>query len=192
MRCFVGTSLPTELADIAQFAREAIVTLDPGWRTEKWVSATNLHVTFAFLGDVGDESMTRLIDGLTHLSVPSFELGSPSLVAVPGARRAMMCWLEFLDAQGAGARLAAEIASVARDSGIAVEDSKTRFRPHATLVRSRRGRPFPREASRVVADRIEYGPRPTMSVPSVTVFTSTLAPAGPVYDSVATVILPAS
>lgn len=191
MRCFVGIELPSEFVALARVARETVVGLDPQWSAEKWVPDENLHVTVAFLGEVEDAALATLIEAMQGISTPRFELTSPSLVAVPDWHRARMCWLEFEDATLRSGRLADEVNRLALASGIAIEAETRRYRPHVTLVRSRRGRRLSASARDVFRERSGTAATSVMSVAVVTVFTSTLTTGAPVYEAVARIALEA-
>jgi len=188
VRCFVAAELSEPFLELCDGARERILDVDPAWRSEKWVPAENLHVTLAFLGEVDEAQMAGVVEGLHYLRVAPFDLVAPSLVPVPNHRRASMCWLEFGDPDHDAAALAAQIAQIAEGCGVPV-DVTQRFRPHVTLVRSRHGRRLAKSAATAFQETVtELGPG-SMSVSSVTVFTSTLARTGPVYTAAARIAL---
>lgn len=185
MRCFVGIPLPDPTRAALAAACDAVRESDPEWRGEKWVSAENLHVTLAFLGDVPAESVPSAIESIGRelVGICRFELPFSSLRPVPGARHARMLWASYSDPTGECAALAAAIDRACVGVDIALELRP--FKAHVTLARARRPR---RVGEPVVSalSRAESEVPPFMSVSSATLYSSTLTTAGPHYETLAT------
>ena len=183
MRCFVGIELDPRARDALVRAGERVRKADPSWAGEKWVRAENLHVTVAFLGDVPEDVAGDLADsiGARLADTAAFSLPFGRLRAVPNARRASMMWAVYLDPDGRGAALEHAVAGGCRPFGVTLEDRA--FRAHVTLVRARRPRHVGAEATATFDASAEAVP-PFLSVPSATLFSSTLTKAGPVYHSI--------
>lgn len=190
MRVFIGIDLPQVWRDALQAGGDAIRSAEPGWSHEKWVPKENLHVTLKFMNDVPDESveflgpdLERALEGHSAFSIPLHRALLPS----PNAKRASMLWTTFSDPDGAALALLSRIEDVAADYGVVPESRH--FHPHVTLVRTQTTRDIHSadEAARAIeaalpADR-------SMSVPSVTVFKSTLTKTRPVYERLAVIKL---
>lgn len=184
-RVFVAMGLPQPTRDLMTRATERLLDADPSWRGEKPVAASLMHVTLVFIGAVPDASLPRLLDRL-RTAVARAE---PFLVRVSGARavpsleRASMVWATFDGDVEAATSLAT---GVARAGDLPAEPRP--FRLHATLLRARRPRRVERNAieaaSAVLSDTGKEADR-TVSVRSVTVFSSTLGSAGPTYEPLA-------
>lgn len=179
MRTFVAVELSSQVTSALAEARDAIVARAPEWSAEKWVAPNNLHMTLAFLGDVGDKPLACLRERLAtaFTSHEPFDLGVAGVSAMPPGRRHTMLWADLADS-GHGAALAATLAHAAEACAITVE--RRRFTPHVTLVRSRRPRAIESAAVSSVSAELSRLAL-SMSVASVTLFASTLTPRGPVY-----------
>ena len=185
MRCFVGIELDAVTRRALGTTSEALRASDAGWSGEKWVARGNLHVTVAFLGEIDALTVRDASDAIgTRLaSTPPFDLVFAGFRAIPSSRRATMMWAEYGDPAGAGAALAREVADACAPLGIALEDRT--FKAHVTLVRARRSRRVPAHMSAVLAARAGDAPA-LLSVPSATLFSSTLTKTGPVYRALET------
>jgi len=144
----------------------------------KWVEPGNLHWTVQFLGDVPADQADAIAEhGQRALAdLPPFELELRGLGAFPSARRPQTIWL----GAGAGAEGMAElfrrVSRALRPLGFKPETR--RFSPHVTLGRLRdRASPALVQALGEHADDAVA----TMTAAWLTLFASTLLPAGPVY-----------
>jgi 2'-5' RNA ligase len=110
-----------------------------------------------------------------------FVLPVSGLCAAPSPRRCRMIWAEFDDADGACARLAADIAAAC--SPFCDVDTERAFRAHATLCRARRPHHIDPDVLQAASDCLAATAQP-MSVPCFTLFASRLTPRGPIYSAV--------
>lgn len=184
-RCFVALELPERALPVLARARTLISEAAPSWRDEKWVAPELLHVTVAFLGAVPDPTLDDVLSALASAvrGHPPVALVFDGARAVPDRRHAQMVW----------ATMRSDPADLAplRDAMLhacAVASDPRPFRPHVTLVRARRPRALPTSAIAETArwlsgaGKAADGP---MSVPSLTVFSSTLGACGPTYRRLA-------
>ncbi|PKQ09970.1 MAG: RNA 2',3'-cyclic phosphodiesterase [Actinobacteria bacterium HGW-Actinobacteria-9] len=190
MRVFIGIDLDDTWRAALRAGCETIRRTDPAWHDEKWVPGENLHMTLKFMGDVPDESVEYLGPDLEKAlgDSRSFSLPVARLVyPAPERRKATMLWTTFRDPDDAAASLLSRIEDVAADYGV-VPESRF-FNPHVTLVRARRPHPFTAEEPALAAMASVLGPIDSMSVGEVTVFSSTLTRATPVYRRLAKIRL---
>ena len=188
VRVFVALEVADDIAADISSAAARVRALDPAWATEKWVAPENLHVTLAFAGDLDAAGAGRLVTALGPALGPleGQDLALTALTAVPSPRRAAMLWAvpgRDTPRIAAVARLVAECVVAAGG-----ENDERPFRAHLTLVRARRPRRIgrgvlesawvPDGAPGKAAERIVSGA-------TVTVFSSTLTPTGPVYEALA-------
>lgn len=183
-RCFIAVDLPGRARAALSAARGALLDVDPRWAEQKWVDPALLHVTVAFLGAVPDPQLESTVGDLAAVAArfPAFELRLSGARAVPGTRRASMVWAET--------ETDAELGPL-RDELLCAagcEPDPRAFRPHITLVRARR--PHRIDGSAVAAagsivSAAGKGPDGWMSVPSLTLYASTLGPGGPSYERIA-------
>ena len=184
VRSFVALELPPHIVTGLLGAGEALRIASPDWVGEKWVTEANLHITLKFLGNVEQADMAVLLDelGSTLAGLARFDLELTGVRAVPSLRRCSMVWGTFRDSEdGACGRMAALIDEATAGLGVA-RDARP-FTPHVTLVRARRPRGLAQEAV-ASANHSLQGVSRSMSVPSVSLFASTLTRRGPLYDGV--------
>ena len=170
---------------LATDAAAAFRGADTSWAGEKFVASAPLHVTLSFFGAVPDPELPELLSKLTNLCAATspFSLRLDHLRCVPSARRAAMLWLSLTGDTGDAAALAA---GIAESAGISVDARG--FRPHMTIARARRPRPVSQDAAAAADSALSAPGREAdriVSVPTVTVFASTLGPAGPTYECLA-------
>jgi 2'-5' RNA ligase len=185
VRCFIGIDLDPTTRDALVAAGAALRAADTSWSHEKWVRAENLHVTVAFLGEVDEGLLDELTQEIAGRLAETFAFEFPfgELRAAPKNGRATMLWAAYRDPDAAGAALVRAIAASCEPLGITLEDRA--FKPHVTLVRARRPRRLSAEA--IVASQAAAAGVPRfVSVPSATLFASTLTRAGPIYRRLAT------
>jgi 2'-5' RNA ligase len=168
--------------------RETFLAGAPAWAGEKWVARPLLHVTLAFLGALDDSALEadvpRLRKAMARL--PAFELRLAGVAAVPSPRRATMLWATLSDPGEALTDLRDELLAAFPSAG-AVPDAGP-LRPHVTLVRARSPRRVDLDAlaeAAALAQAAGKEPDGVVSVRSVTLFSSTLRPAGPEYREIA-------
>lgn len=184
-RTFVALDLPDASRALLADACTELREVAPAWAGEKWVAPELLHVTIKFIGVLPDPSLARVLEALLeecgrHAPL-SLELAD--IRAVPSYGRASMLWaglggdIERCELLASGLEGVLEVA-------LGLEPDSRRFRPHVTLARARRSRPVSAAAldaaSACLRDDARADGR-AMSVPSVTLFASTLQPAGPTY-----------
>ena len=105
----------------------------------RWTSTEAWHVTLAFLGEVGDASLVRLVPRMERAARrhPAFSLSFSGAGAFSSAARANVLWCGLAGDRRALAHLAASVTAGARRAGAAPPDAGRRFHPHLTLARSR-------------------------------------------------------
>lgn len=101
-----------------------------GVDSRRLVPPQNLHVTLAFLGNVDEALQKRLVEAAAGLRGHAFSL---TIDRSGWWRRAGIAWLGPHHVPGELSRLHADIAGLARGSGLALEDRS--FRPHVTVAR---------------------------------------------------------
>lgn len=183
-RCFIAVDLPDRAKRALAAAREALLDADPGWTDQKWVDRGLLHVTVAFLGSVPDPILDATIRELAAVAsgFSEFELRLTGARAVPGLRRATMVWAEA-EADGELGALRDELLRAA-----GCDPDPRPFRPHVTLVRARRAHRIDGDAIAAAGSILSAsgkGPDGSMSVPSLTLYASTLGACGPSYEVLA-------
>lgn len=182
MRCFAAIELPREVVDLAGRVQRALVAADASWATEKWVAPENLHVTVAFWRDLREADVGRIADTLCDAHVPPFALTAPQFVVKPRADAATMAWLTYTDESGQADVLARTLGSVPVGAAVAAGTRERPFVAHVTIVRARRPHPMTSAACKAANAVLRGAGNATVSVPSVTLFSSTLTSSGPRYQ----------
>jgi RNA 2',3'-cyclic 3'-phosphodiesterase len=166
IRSFVALCLPNSLATRVGDDITRLSVQDKEARV-RWVDEDNLHVTLAFLGDCEQSQLDSLDWHLEEIasSCPSVELKVDSLSLFPYGKRPKLL-AAILSPGDALVELHHQVERAAKDIGIYVE--KRRFVPHITLGRLR-----------------GHGRR-EMSLPSVSIGMSDIAPAMALFESTLT------
>jgi 2'-5' RNA ligase len=183
-RAFLGIGLPERVTDALTSCRRVIIDTDPSWAREKWVPPENLHVTLRFLGTLEPGTLDAVAERLRGAlsDQRTYTLGLSGCVPVPNARASSMLWASAGEGAGDTASLAGHI-DVALKDLVGPAESR-RFKTHVTLCRARRARPIDPVAIQAATAVLDAaGEAAAMSVRSVTLYTSTLTPAGPHYET---------
>ena len=170
MRAFVALDLPEAMLDGLERLQDGL----PG----RAVVRPNLHLTLAFLGDVGEAALRDLWEALEgeRLEVPVLRVEA---LDVFGGRRPD---LVFAAVAGNTALEAAAraVRRAAREAGIA--PGRERFRPHVTLVRFRGLGPKEEAA---LAARLGPVALPEGRAEALSLYRSELRPEGARYEVLA-------
>jgi 2'-5' RNA ligase len=105
-------------------------------RCGRKVTAEHLHITLSFLGNVPEDNLACLTEGVGAIRVPAFLL---SLDRLGWFRRAGVVWVAPEAAPQELIHLAAEINKVVLDCGL--EPDGRAYQPHLTLSRKARRPP---------------------------------------------------
>jgi 2'-5' RNA ligase len=155
MRLFVAIAPPTAVLD----ELDALVEPFRARRQElRWTAREAWHVTLAFLGQVDESAVTRLMPRLEratrrHHGIP---LAFSGAGAFPAAGRANVLWSGLSGDRRALARLAESVAAGASRAGAPPPDKRRRFQPHLTLARCR----VPADVTELVAALDGYHGQP--------------------------------
>jgi 2'-5' RNA ligase len=175
-----------ERSEVTQTAASSPRSASSGTgKTIKWVEPHNLHITLKFLGDVHERQITEVCRAVAQgtAEVRGFELELRGAGAFPTAARPRTVWL----GAGEGAeemavlheRIEAELAK------LGFRKEHRRFQTHLTIGRVRGGGPGIADLGARLQQQADF-PAGRMTVDKVTVFASTLTPAGPIYEVLGT------
>jgi len=189
VRAFVGVPLDEDVRGhalrIASRLRREL-----GERAVKWEPRQNVHVTLAFLGDVGLDRLGGIERALEEALRGSrrFELSLGASTWFPGRGAARVFVVEVAAGRDELCSLQERVAGALEPLGFA-PDSRP-FRAHATIGRVRRSQKVGAGAAAAACDEgPKVGPSPTMAVSEVVLFRSSLSPEGATYSRLATVEL---
>lgn len=165
MRLFIAIDLPAELKRILWMLRCDL----PGAR---WVPPEQMHLTLAFLGEVGEEKIGSLSDELLQIRHLPFSLSFTSPGCFPNRQHPRVLWVG-LAPQPRLTQLAAAVQAAILACGLPVEERP--FSPHLTLARLKI--PGPRKVE-VFLDQSLPAFLPVWPVEEFTLFASRLTPSG--------------
>jgi len=136
MRLFVGVAPPPAVLDDLEAVCAPFRPLRDDLR---WTNREAWHITLAFLGEVNDLALTRLVPRLERAARrhEPFSLSLSAAGAFPSPARANVLWTGLSGDRRALGDLAASVTAGARRAGAAPPDAGRRFRPHLTLARCR-------------------------------------------------------
>jgi 2'-5' RNA ligase len=167
-RLFVAVPLPESLQPVVRRAQEALPAV-PGLRL---LHPDQLHVTLAFIGEVGAERAEAAERVVAELPAG---LGGRGLLRrfllLPSARRARVVTLAVDDKDGAFAALFEAVMGGLERAGVMTREKRP-FRPHLTVARLRAPGPV------VPKSECEEAPYP---LESVCLYRSELKPEGACY-----------
>jgi 2'-5' RNA ligase len=150
MRLFVALALPHPVMDDLD---AACAPFRPGRDDLRWTSRELWHVTLAFLGEVSEQSLARLLPRLDRGARrhSAFGLAVAGAGAFPGPARANVLWSGLTGDGRALGELAATVGAAARRAGAPPPDAR-RYRPHLTLARCR----TPADVRPIIAGLADY------------------------------------
>jgi 2'-5' RNA ligase len=186
VRAFVAVEIGEEVR--ARLAETQTRLKKSGARVS-WVLPQNMHLSLAFLGDVGRDAVLALGPALDEAVKPfspfSFEVAD--LGSFGGALSPRVIWAGMRDTEQLLA-LQAGVADAVRAVGLPLEDRE--FKPHLTIgrVRASQGRDALVEAVESVGE-IRFG---RVDVAGIVLMRSVLRPGGPEYSALHRSDFPAS
>ncbi len=131
IRTFIALPLPDR---VKQALEETILSLKRRIDA-RWVRPEAMHLTLKFLGDIQEDLVAPLGQGLDAICAgyPEMAFCLDALGAFPGHRRARIIWASLSGAVNELASLAAQVDRLCACYGIPPETRA--FRPHITLGR---------------------------------------------------------
>ena len=157
--------------------RETLAALAEPIPGARWIPADQLHLTLAFLGNIGVETEIQLRDSMAELRVPSFSLRLRGVGAFR-SRRSTVLWAGVEDAHDGLMTLHGEVRRALAMAHIELKSAP--FHPHVTIARLK-GSPAHRIHSFVKANASrEFG---TVAIEDFTLFSSVLGAVGAAYHA---------
>ena len=159
-------------------------TLGPAFGDVRWVRAEATHLTLLFLGDTAaerHEALTTAVSAAVR-EQPPVPCTVQGIGVFPDRRRPQVVWAGVTAGSEALGRLAARLRNHVREAGFEVEDRP--FAAHVTLGRLRPRAQSPRPAA--LHDALDHWAETDLgrlAGDRVTLYESTLTPAGPRYHA---------
>jgi RNA 2',3'-cyclic 3'-phosphodiesterase len=146
MRLFVAIAPPAAVLDQLDALAGPLRANRPDLR---WTSREAWHVTLAFLGQVDEPAVARLLPRLERAARRhhAFRLAFSGAGAFPVPARANVLWSGLSGDRGALGHLAESVVAGASRAGAPPPDKGRRFQPHLTLARCR----MPADVTELVA-----------------------------------------
>jgi len=173
MRVFLAADLSKEVRKALGEVQRA---LRPVSDTARWVAPESIHITLKFLGEVREQGLDEIHEGLAGLSWKPFTVRVHGIGFFPGTRSPRVLWagMEAPTMEGLAEQLDT------RMERLGFEKERRKFRPHITLARARDTR---MDSSLVTAgsqfEEHEFG---SFLVDRIFLFKSNLKPTGAVYE----------
>ena len=146
------------------------------------VAEENLHVTLNFLGDVADAQMHELCQALEDAAagVVQFDFDVRGIRCIPPRGQLRMIWADVDDPTSRLAELQEQLTLATE--GLGLRQERREYRPHLTLARIKYAKnpDALRNAAGPLAGK-DFG---LQHAREVTIYTSKLTPAGPIYTPV--------
>ena len=171
MRLFIAIELPDAVKMILAQLRADI----PGAR---WVPAGQIHLTLAFLGEVGDAASKLLTDELAAIRAPGFPLRFSGTGCFPNRNRPRVLWVG-VEPEPRLYELAARVHDAVNACNIPQEERP--FSPHITLARLKL--PANREVEAFL-DQSQQPEIPPIVAGEFILFQSLLTPKGAIHTPI--------
>jgi 2'-5' RNA ligase len=186
-RTFVAIALPDRLGRRLARCQERLAPLAPAFR---WPSSASFHATLAFLGNVSNNDLSRVCEGVAE-SARGFgpiELELRGLGAFPSPERPRVIWAGLAEVDAAPGRgrlidLQKAVVRAVTRAGYR-PDEEHGFHPHVTVgrIKNRRARPADLTA---IFEQQQPSIAGTFTVTEVVTYSSTPGPSGPNYTVLA-------
>ena len=176
MRTFIAIELPAEikaaLNDLSERLRRSRASAS-------WVKPERMHLTLRFLGEIPESDVARVGSLLEEHSAPfrPFTLSVANTGVFPNSRQPQVVWAGVGPLDGGLIELQRVAEDAAQATGLKPE--RRPFRPHLTLARIR-GQDNVRQLMALVARERGFNGGSFLAA-NVSLFSSELAPSGPVY-----------
>jgi 2'-5' RNA ligase len=185
IRAFIAAEIPQDIRDgIGEIRRK----LKKTGADVRWVKPENMHLTLRFLGNDVPRGTVDAVGDTLHgrlKSVGQFTITLEGLGVFPNARRPRVVWLGIEPHDGPLLELREAVEDAVAEAGWTREERP--FSAHLTLgrIKSQSGIGKLRQKLEKGSDR----PVGSMVVDKVSLIQSDLKPAGPIYETLTTVIL---
>jgi 2'-5' RNA ligase len=176
LRLFLALELPQQLIDLLVRWRDGEMG---GLANARLVRPEGLHVTLVFLGYKAERDVSRIAELCFSRPVEAFELEPEALLGVP-PRRPRLYALSLLDPWGALSAWQEELSRRLAEARL-YEPEKRPFWPHVTLLRAKRNSPL----AALEGSQLPEELRRPFRADRATLYRSTLAPQGAVYEPLA-------
>lgn len=173
MRCFIAAALPRrikeELADLQKNVLNDALVCTP-------VTKDAMHLTFAFLGDVKEEQITKIKNALDLVRFTPIDTAILKIGTFVQRKRTRTIWAGLTNEKEI-TNLALQIHAVIRPLGFKLDHA---FTSHITLCRVKKVKDEMALRKKITALRASGKP---FTISSFTLFSSKLTQKGPIYTA---------
>lgn len=175
IRAFIAVDLPKQIKMEIDKMITGFRQINSGIR---WVKAANLHLTLRFLGNIPEESVPSLAEGIMGNveGLKRFDMSLSGLGGFPNLRRPRVIWVGTGNGTEKLKALASDVEKAAIDSGFGKADKP--FSSHLTIGRVKYPKGLDSLLERI--EKTEYNSK-AFDISEVIIFKSDLSPAGPKY-----------
>ena len=145
----------------------------------KFVEPENLHFTWRFFGDTHEKRVDEIREALQDIKFRPFSITAGGVGAFPSKKRPNVIWVGVLENDADMQELKTLTDSLLEEIGY--EREGKRFTPHATIARVRQV--YDKEKAVKNLELLSGEVVGEMVVSSIRMTRSTLAPTGPIYDT---------
>ncbi len=171
-RIFIAINLPSEVKQKLSAVIEKLKKINPDYAI-KWVKPENLHLTLHFFGELSEEKIPLIEEGIEKIikKTPSFKLKTGGFGCFPNEQTPRVIFVEVKDMKTIRI-LIGELEVMLQNLGFPIDTRP--WQAHLTL-----GRIKNRIRCKVSGVELESM---TFDVKSVELMESTLLPEGPIYS----------
>ena len=188
MRIFIAVDLSEGAKkEVGEFLKK----LEKKYWPVKWEELEKVHITLAFLGEIGEERLEEVKEAVLRGSggIFPFEVGMRRVGCFPDFLRPRVVWIGLVGDLKSLARLQKQIAGeLLKVEGVRIEERK--FIPHLTIGRVKGGKfRHIKEMGRQINNMkwLEFSSK--IEVSSVRIYKSELRPEGSKYTKLEEIIL---
>ncbi len=180
MRTFIAIELSREIKEYLSRLQEKLKLAQAD---VKWALPTNIHLTLKFLGEIDDktkDNVIRIMEDMAKNKTP-FYLNIASIGGFPRIESPRVIWVGIDKGDIPVKEIAGELEEKLSRIGIPAEDRT--FSSHITIGRTKSSKNRKALANSLIALKDTFKEEiPELYVDKITLFKSTLAPQGPIYE----------
>ncbi|MEM1570297.1 MAG: RNA 2',3'-cyclic phosphodiesterase [Candidatus Bathyarchaeia archaeon] len=176
IRCFI--SVDVEDSGILQVVQNLQKKVEETENIVKTVEVENMHLTLRFLGELPQQAVKRVMDGLKSLSFKPFKIEFKGLGVFPNLSYVRVVWVGVGEGVEKLEDLHNQVNGILKRLGFGVEE----FSPHLTIARVKAVRNKPGLAK--LLDEYRDTSFGYTDVRSVRLKRSTLTSKGPIYTTI--------
>jgi len=178
MRAFIAIELPQEIKEALNRLQQKLKTAEADI---KWVEPKNIHLTLKFLGEIDEQTRSRInssLEGICRIRKP-FMIAISSLGAFPNTASPRIIWLGIKQGNNEVKEICQTMEKHLTVPAIPKEEKE--FCAHITIGRTHSGKNR-QELAKLLIDLSKNLSQSQFQVSKITFFKSALTPRGPIYE----------